>query len=69
MILRKAALLEEVTVEDSELEAQLHMMSYQYGYKAKELKSMMEKNGAMEDFRADVINAKVLDKLVGMALK
>ena len=69
LILRKAALLEEVTVEDAELEAQLHMMSYQYGYKAKELKSMMEKNGAMEEFRADVINAKVLDKLVGMALK
>ena len=69
LILRKAAKLEEVSVEDAELEAQIAMMSYQYGCKAKELKDMMEKNGAMEEFRADVANAKVLDKLVGMALK
>ena len=44
-------------------------MSYQYGYKAKELKDMMEKNGAIDEFRADIANAKVLDKLVGTALK
>ncbi|MBR7104845.1 MAG: trigger factor [Lentisphaeria bacterium] len=69
LILRKAARLEEITVEDAELDAQLAMMSYQYGYKAKELKDMMEKNGAIDEFRADMANAKVLDKLVGMALK
>ena len=69
LILRQVAKLEEVTVEDAELEAQLSMMSYQYGYKAKELKDMMEKNGAMEDFRMDMVNAKALDKLVGIALK
>ena len=69
LILRKVAKLEEVTVEDSELDAQLAMMSYQYGYKAKELKDMMEKNGAIEEFRIDMTNAKTLDKLVGMALK
>ena len=69
LILRKVAKLEEVTVEDAELDAQLAMMSYQYGYKAKELKDMMEKNGAIEEFRIDMTNAKTLDKLVGMALK
>ena len=69
LILRKVAKLEEVTVEDAEMDAQLAMMSYQYGYKAKELKDMMEKNGAIEEFRIDMINAKTLDKLVGMALK
>ena len=69
LILRKIAKLEEVTVEDAELDTQLAMMSYQYGYKAKELKDMMEKNGAIEEFRIDMINAKTLDKLVGMALK
>ena len=30
---------------------------------------MMEKNGAIEEFRADMANAKVLEKLVEMALK
>ena len=69
LILRKVAKLEEVTVEDAEMDAQLAMMSYQYGYKAKELKDMMEKNGAIEEFRIDMTNAKTLDKLVGMALK
>ena len=69
LILRKVAKLEEVNVEDAELDAQLAMMSYQYGYKAKELKDMMEKNGAIEEFRIDMTNAKTLDKLVGMALK
>ena len=69
LILRKIAKLEEITVEDAELDTQLAMMSYQYGYKAKELKSMMEKNGAIEEFRADMANAKVLEKLVEMALK
>ncbi|MBR2910749.1 MAG: trigger factor, partial [Lentisphaeria bacterium] len=69
LILRKIAKLEEVTVEDAELDTQLAMMSYQYGYKAKELEDMMEKNGAIEEFRVDMVNAKTLDKLVGMALK
>ena len=69
LILRKIAKLENITVEDAELDAQLSMMSYQYGYKAKELKDMMEKNGAIDEFRADIANAKVLDKLVGTALK
>ena len=32
-------------------------------------KDMMEKNGAIEEFRIDMTNAKTLDKLVGMALK
>ena len=69
LILRKIAKLENITVGDSELEAQLAMMSYQYGYKARDLKSMMEKNGAIDEFRADIANAKVLDKLVETALK
>jgi trigger factor len=69
LILRRIAKLENVTVGDSELEAQLAMMSYQYGYKARDLKSMMEKNGAIDEFRADIANAKVLDKLVETALK
>ena len=69
LILRKIAKLENISVGDSELDAQLAMMSYQYGCKPRELKSMMEKNGAIDEFRADIANAKVLDKLVESALK
>ena len=30
---------------------------------------MMEKNGAMDEFRSNLVNAKVLEKLVASALK
>ena len=43
-------------------------MSRQYGYNPKELRSMMEKNGAMDEFQLNIANAKVLEKLVEIAL-
>ena len=69
LILRKVAKLEEITVSDEELDAQIAMMSYQYGSKPKELRDMMEKNGAIDEFRSDMANAKVLDKLATEAVK
>ena len=44
-------------------------MSRQYGYNAKELRSMMEKNGSIDEFQLNIANAKVLEKLVESALK
>ena len=68
LILREIAKAENITVEASEIDAQIEGMSRQYGYNAKELRSMMEKNGAMDEFQLNIANAKVLEKLVDSAL-
>ena len=68
LILREIAKAENITVEAAEIDAQIEGMSRQYGYNAKELRSMMEKNGAMDEFQLNIANAKVLEKLVDIAL-
>ena len=44
-------------------------MSRYYGYKEKEFRDMLEKNGGMDDLQLDLINAKVLNQLAEAAVK
>ena len=69
LILREIAKAEKITVSASELDSQIADMSRQYGYNAKELRTMMEKNGSIDEFQLNIANAKVLEKLVESALK
>jgi FKBP-type peptidyl-prolyl cis-trans isomerase (trigger factor) len=69
LILREIAKAENITVSASELDSQIADMSRQYGYNAKELRTMMEKNGSIDEFQLNIANAKVLEKLVESALK
>ncbi len=66
-ILRKIAKLENISLNQGEVEAQLKGMSQYYGYKEKEFRSMLEKTGGMEDIQIDILNAKVLDFLANKA--
>ena len=68
LILRKAAIAEKVEVSDNELDFQLNMMSRYYGFNAKEMRSTLEKNGGIDELRADLISGKVLEKLATAAL-
>ena len=44
------------------------MMSRYYGYKPRELRETLEKSGAIDELRADIINSKVLSQLSTAAL-
>lgn len=68
-ILRKIAKAEDIRLEAGEVEAQLREMSRHYGYPEKEFRSMLEKNGRMDAFQLEILNAKVLDKLATEAAK
>ncbi len=69
LILRKIAKSENISISAAELNAQIDSMSRYYGYKPAEFRSMLEKNGAMDEIALDMVNAKTLDKLVEDALK
>lgn len=68
-LLRKIARLEKITLDQKEVDAQLRNMSRYYGYKEKEFRDMLEKNGGMDDLQLDLINAKVLNQLAEAAVK
>ena len=68
-ILRKIAKAEDIRLEEAEVNAQLQEISRQYGYPAKEFRAMLEKNGRMDQFQLELLNAKVLDKLAEAASK
>ena len=68
LILRQAAKLEKIAVGDQELDAQIQMMSRYYGSKPRELRDMLEKSGAIDELRVDIVNGKVLEKLTEAAL-
>ncbi len=68
LILRQAAKLENITVDDKELNDQMEMMSRYYGCKPRELRDMLEKSGAIDELRVDIVNGKVLEKLTDAAL-
>ncbi len=63
LILRKAAKVEDVSVSNEELDAQVAVMSRYYGYKEDDFRRMLEQNGSIEDLRTDILNSKVLEKL------
>ncbi len=68
-ILRKLGKAEEIELNSNEVNARLVEMSSYYGYKPKELRDMLEKNGGMEDLQLDIMNGKVLDRLAELATK
>ena len=68
LILRQAAKLENITVDDKELNDQMEMMSRYYGCKPRELRDMLEKSGSIDELRMDIINGKVLEKLTETAI-
>ncbi len=68
-ILRKIARLEKISLNQGEVDAQLRDMSRYYGYREKEFRAMLEKNGGMDDLQLDILNAKVLNQLAENAKK
>ncbi len=66
-ICRRIAEKENISVDSKEVDSQLKGMSKYYGYKEKELRSMLEKNGGMEDIQLDLMISKVMDFLVNKA--
>ncbi|MBS1370298.1 MAG: trigger factor [Lentisphaeria bacterium] len=68
-ILRRIAKAEDIKLEEGEVDAQLREMSRYYGYKEKEFRSMLEKNGGMDDLQLDILSNKVLNHLAEMATK
>ncbi len=68
-LLRKIAKLEKISLDQKEVDARLRDMSRYYGYKEKEFRNMLEKNGGMDDLQFDLINAKVLNQLAEAAVR
>lgn len=66
-ILRKIAEKEELTVDEKLVEARIEAMAAYYGKKAKELRQLMERNGAIDSMRLDMLNEKVMDFLAEKA--
>ena len=66
-ILRAIAAKEELTVDEKLLEARIEAMAAYYGKKAKELRQLMERNGAIDSMRLDMLNEKVMDFLAEKA--
>ena len=62
-ILRKIAEKENIKVESHEFDGELKNMSKYYGYKEKELRSMLEKSGGIEEMHLDILSGKVSDFL------
>ena len=68
-LLRKVAKAEGIKLDRAEVDAQLRDMSRYYGYKEKDFRNMLEKNGGMDELQLDIMNAKVLNQLVEAATK
>jgi len=68
-ILRKLAKAEGIKLEESEVDEHLREMSRYYGYKEKEFRAMLEKNGGMDDLQLDILSNKVLNHLADQATK
>ncbi|MFA6714489.1 MAG: trigger factor [Victivallales bacterium] len=58
-IMRKIAQLEDISVEQHEIDGQIKDMSTHYGYKEKEIRSMLEKGGGIEEMHMDMLAVKV----------
>ncbi len=69
LILRKVANMENITVEDSELDAQIAVMSRYYGYKEDEFRKLLSRNGSIENLRNNILMNKTLDKIAEYAGK
>ena len=60
LILRKIARLEKIVVTGEEMDQQIAVMSSYYGYKPKELRATLEKNGNIDELHFNMLSAKVL---------
>ena len=61
LVFRKIAKLENITVSAAEVDREIEMMSRYYRKKPAELRSLMEKNGAIEALQSEILNNKVWD--------
>ena len=68
LILRKLAKLEKTALEPGELEYRMRAMSGYYGYKPNKFRDMMEKSGAIDELRMDIITSKALETLAREAV-
>ena len=68
LILRKLAKLEKTELEPGELEYRMRAMSGYYGYKANEFRDMLEKSGAIDELKMDIVNGKALEALAREAV-
>ena len=59
LVFRKIAKLENITVSAAEVDREIEMMSRYYRKKPAELRSIMEKNGAIEALQSEILNNKV----------
>ena len=59
LIFRKIAKLENITVSAAEVDREIEMMSRYYRKKPAELRSIMEKNGAIDALQSEILNNKV----------
>lgn len=66
-LLRKIAHVENISVSEGELDAQVKGMSAYMGYKESDLRKMIEKNGGESEIQADILMNKVLDLLATSA--
>ena len=69
LILSKLAKLEGLTISDAELNDRITGMSYYYGMKPAELRTALERNGAIEELRMEMAAEGALEKLVAKVLK
>lgn len=60
LILRKIARIEKIAVTSEEMDQQIAVMSSYYGYKPKELRATLEKNGNIDELHFNMLSAKVL---------
>ena len=61
LVFRKIAKAENITVTAAEVDREIEMMSRYYRKKPAELRSIMEKNGAIEALQSEILNNKVWD--------
>ena len=59
LVFRKIAKAENITVSAAEVDREIEMMSRYYRKKPAELRSVMEKNGAIEALQSEILNNKV----------
>ncbi len=69
LILSKLAKLENLTISDAELNDRITGMSYYYGMKPAEMRTALERNGAIEELRMEMAAEGALEKLVAKVLK
>ncbi len=66
-ISRNIAKKESITVEQSEIDSQIQMLSQHYGYPVEQLRQIMEQSGGLNDIHIDLLVNKVTDLLVDNA--